>query len=72
MHILSLWGCSVGKERKQDQKVFLCEGNAFADSMGNCPCLNFKPLGKCLHVIDRDLLEVYQLNSHRITPVLHI
>lgn len=39
VHILSLWGCRVGKERKQDQEVVLCEGNAFADSVGNCPFL---------------------------------
>lgn len=37
--MVSLWGWKVRKERKQDQKVVLHEGNAFTDSVGNCPFL---------------------------------
>lgn len=37
----------------------------------NCPFLT-KHLGKCLHVIERDLLVVYQVNSHKIPPALCI
>lgn len=39
VHILSLWACRVGKERKQNQKVVSCEANAFGDSVGHCPFL---------------------------------
>lgn len=63
VHILGLRGCRL---LKRTRRLFGVREMLLLPVSG----LSFKSVGKCLHGVDKALLEIYQLNCQRITAVL--